>query len=429
MKLSDVLKPLAASLSQTDWTEAALETHLRQRLPPRLSSLAQPLARALKHAFPAGVAPDFAPLLRFLRTRPETGRIFQLAQRLGDIPAPPLMTARFRPDPALATLGLPVLETTAALADWLGLAEGQLVRFADLRALSARSGSHFAPHYRHHLIPKADGRLRLIEEPRPLMKRLQRHILHALLDRVPPHPDAVGFHKGTSCLAGARRHAGEGAVLCFDLADFFPTVSFARIYALFRTLGYPAPVARMLAGLCTAVTPSDILQDPRIAARDLLLGRHLPQGAPTSPALANLAARALDRRLSGLARRLGANYSRYADDLAFSGDRHIIPSLLRAVPEIIREAGFRPNPVKTRIARSGQRQIVTGIVVNRHLNLVRSDYDRLKAILHHLADPADPRRHDRAFLAWLDGSISWAEQVNPTRARSLRNRLDALGLG
>ena len=208
------------------------------------------------------------------------------------------MTVGFRPDAALATLGLPVPETTAALAVWLGLAEGQLVRFAYLRALSARSGSHFTPHYRHHLIPKADGRLRLIEEPKPLMKRLQRHIRHALLDRVPPHPDAVGFRKGTSCLAGAQLHAGEGAVLCFDLADFFPTVSFARIYALFRTLGYPAPVARMLAGLCTAVTPSDILQDPRIAARDLLLGRHLPQGAPTSPALANLAARALDRRLS-----------------------------------------------------------------------------------------------------------------------------------
>ncbi|WP_284163744.1 reverse transcriptase family protein [Frigidibacter sp. SD6-1] len=429
MNLSDVLRPFAASLSQIDWTDLALETHLRQRLPTRLSSIARPLARALKHRFPASVAPDTALLLRFLRTRPEAGRILALAKRLGDIPAPPLLTAGFRPDPALATLGLPALDTTEALADWLGLTESQLVRFADLRGLSAQAASHFAGHYRHHLIPKTDGQFRLIEEPKPLMKRLQRHVLRWLLDRVPPHPDAIGFRKGTSCLTGARRHAGEQAVVCFDLTDFFPTIGFSRVYAIFRTLGYPTPVARALTGICTAVTPDELLQDNRIAARNLLTGRHLPQGAPTSPALANLAARALDRRLAGLARRLGASYSRYADDLAFSGDRHVVPTLLSAVPDIVRETGFRLNPAKTRKAHSGQRQTVTGIVVNRHLNLARPVYDEVKAILHRLSDPADPRRRDPAFLAHLDGRISWAEQVNPARARSLRDRFDALALG
>ena len=196
---------------------------------------------------------------------------------------------------------------------------------------------------------------------------------------------------------------------------------------LFRAIGYPRAVARDLAGLCTTRTPAAVATTPGLPLPANLTGRHLPQGAPTSPALANLCAHALDCRLAGLASVLGANYTRYADDLSFSGDRRIIPILTRAVPAIVAEEGFRPNPSKTRVMLSAGRQSVTGIIVNRHVNVARKEYDRIKAVLHHLARPDDPRRQDPAFLARLCGQIGWVEQVNPARGLRLRTRFDALG--
>ncbi len=353
-------------------------------------------------------------------------RVRAAIRRTGKAPYHLLTPHTFHPHPALADLKLPQLATTPDLADWLSLTPDQLTRFADLRGLSARCPSHFAQHYRHHLQPKRAGGLRLIEEPKPFLKTLQRRILSGMLSYVPPHDAAFGFRAGRNCIQAAAKHAGEAVVISFDLADFFPGIGFARIYALFRTLGYPPQVARALAGLTTAITPPDILQAEGLSARESLTHRHLPQGAPTSPALANLVAHRLDRRLTGLARSVGAAYTRYADDLTFSGDTCIAEILTRAVPQIVREENFRLNPAKTRITRATDRQSVTGIVVNQRANIPRPDYDRLKAVLHHLTRTSDPRRADPAFLARLSGQIAWVEQVNPARGHRLRGRLDGL---
>ncbi len=426
MRLKDAISPIATSLSLLDWNPAAIEAHLVARLPRLLMRLARPLARALTERFPKSAAPDPCVLRDFLASRPEALRIWAIVRKTRRSADFPLDPPRFKPDAGLADAGLPPLATPDELADWLALTPDQLVRFADLRALSAHAASGFAPHYRRHLIPKRDGTLRLIEEPKPLMKRLQRRILHGILDRVPPHPASFGFVRGRCCTQAAAGHAGEEVVLGFDLASFFPGIGFPRIYGIFRTLGYPAAVARALTGICTAVTPHAALADPRLAARDRLTARHLPQGAPTSPALANLAALALDRRLAGLARSLDARYTRYADDLAFSGDRRIAPILLRAVPQIVVQEGFRMNHAKTRHLGRAGRQTVTGLVVNDHLNVPRDAYDRLKATLHRLSDPADPRRADPDFLARLSGRIAWIEQVNPARALRLRLAFESL---
>ena len=426
MRLIDALRPFAASLSQQAWTETAIERHLRARLPARLARIARPLASALVERFPQAVSPDPPIILTFLKDQPETARIWAFVRQTGAQAAFPLGQPGFAPAPALANLGLPSLGTTAELADWLAVTPDQLVRFADLRGLSATTASPFAPHYRHHFVPKRDGTLRLIEEPKPFLKRLQRRILSGILDRVPPHDAAWGFRTGRSCIAAAARHGGEEIVVGFDLADFFPGIAFSRVHSLFRSVGYPAAVARALAGLCSAIVPHDALPDPRIAAREWLRHRHLPQGAPTSPALANLAAYRLDCRLAGLARSLGASFTRYADDLTFSGDHRIAPILTRAVPEIVRDAGFRLNPAKTRLAGRSQRQTVTGLVVNQHVNIPRPEYDRLKATIHRLSDPDDPRRADPAFLASLSGRIAWVEQVSPGRSLRLRAAFDTL---
>ncbi|WP_299842105.1 reverse transcriptase family protein [uncultured Roseovarius sp.] len=422
--------PLAQGLSQQEWAIPDIRHHLEQRLPNHLKKTARALAQDLKQAFPAAKAPDAARLLRYLKGTPKTAPLMAHVKQTGAYPDPPTQPPRFRPVPALADLGLPVLATPDALADWLSLPSLQLTRFADGLGLSARSASPFAPHYRHHLIAKRNGTLRLIEEPKPFLKHLQRKILRGILAPVPPHSSAFGFCTGKSCPQAAARHAGEAMVVSFDLSGFFPSIHQHRVYGLFRSLGYPSAVARHLSGLTTAITPRHVLATPELADRDHLTSRHLPQGAPTSPALANLVGFSLDTRLAGLARSLEATYTRYADDLTFSGDHHIANILQQAVPQIVRDSGFVLNSAKTRVQPAHRRQRVTGLVVNRHLNLPRADYDHLKAVIHHLRTPTDPRRADRAFIDRIAGRIAWLEQVNPPKGAKLRERLaDALQAG
>jgi hypothetical protein len=158
----------------------------------------------------------------------------------------------------------------------------------------------------------------------------------------------------------------------------------------------------------------------------------LPQGAPTSPALANLAAWHLDARLLGLARSFGASYTRYADDLAFSGDEAFarrVKSLLAAVEHIVRDEGFVLNAPKTRVMRRSGCQRVTGIVVNDHINVSRTVFDVLKATLHNCikSGPALENRTGLSdFRAHLNGRITWVENVNPVRAERLRRMFDMI---
>ena len=414
-----IARELATSLALQPWTRDAIAHHLATRLPTKHAGLATPVATDLRTAFPHPFTPRPALLTAALRSNPLLAPVWHEASRLGLRPAPTLDTPQFHPTPAFATLDLPPLATPDDLATHLGLTPAQLIRFSDLRGLSNAQADPFAPHYRFHLIPKPTGGTRLIEEPKPLLKRLQRRLLRTLLDPVPPHPAAHGFTRGRSCAQAAATHAGEAMVVRFDLAHYFTTITGNRLHGLFRCMGYPHAVARHLAGLVTLSTPPHIRE--RLPAQDRATAamRHLPQGAPTSPALANLATYRLDRRLAGLARRIDARYTRYADDLTFSGDAHIAPILARAVPQITAEEGFHLNPAKTRLQPAHTRQTVTGIVVNSHLNTPREAYDLLKATLHRA--PSDPET-----LSRLDGQIAWLESLNPHKGAKLRARWLAL---
>jgi RNA-directed DNA polymerase len=193
-----------------------------------------------------------------------------------------------------------------------------------------------------------------------------------------------------------------------------------------------------LTGLCTTITPVGVID--RLSAvsggeaplRAIYGVRHLPQGAPTSPALANLLTWRLDLRLHGLARRAGANYTRYADDLTFSGPADFAKSPRRfdaAVTKIIGEEGFRVNPAKTRVMPRHARQRVTGVVVNDHCNIDRAGFDTLKAILHNCVRRG-PQSQNRArvpdFRRHLEGRITWVEQVNPQRGAKLRQLFERI---
>jgi RNA-directed DNA polymerase len=308
---------------------------------------------------------------------------------------------------------VPRIDTTGELAERFELDPGQLDWLADVRGLERHVTAERLRNYRYMLLPRAGGPPRVIEKPKLRLKEIQRRILREILVWIPAHPAAHGFVPGRSALTHAARHAATPAVLRVDLEDFFASVTAARVYGIFRTAGYPEAVAHTLTGLCTNACRLDV----PTPLRRRLATPHLPQGAPTSPALANLAAHALDRRLHGL----GATYSRYADDLTFSGG-HRIRGLLPAIAAIARDEGFRVNPRKTRLMSSGGRQTVTGIVVNARANVPRAEYDRLKATLHHAVRDG-PQGLEREQVL---GRIAWVASLNPARGRKLRSTFAAI---
>lgn len=306
---------------------------------------------------------------------------------------------------------VPRIDTVGDLADRLELDPGQLDWLADVRGLE-RTSTGKLRNYTYVRVPRRAGPPRVLERPKARLKEIQRWILRELLAWIPTHDAAHGFVKGRSAHTHAALHVGRKVVVRLDLEDFFAAVSAARVYGIFRAAGYPEAVAHTLTGLCTNVVPTaeSVPEHFRLARR--LATPHLPQGAPTSPALANLAAHALDRRLTGLAREIGATYSRYADDLVLSADHHL-RTPRAAVAEIARDEGFTVNHRKTRTMGRGSRQVVTGIVVNARPNVPRAEYDRLKAIIHR-------GDYDREHVL---GRIAWVEAINPARAAKLRSSM------
>lgn len=337
---------------------------------------------------------------------------------------------------ALEGLRLPRWDTPADLAAWLEIPlerlEWLVGRAHDFR--ETPGDRPISSHYHPLLKPKHLGGLRLIEIPKPELKQVQQRLLSGLLDAIPTHEGVHGFVRGRSAISHAREHAGHAVVMAFDLRDFFNSIGVARIRALWRTLGYAEGVAEALARLTTTRTPlavrERLLDDGGIdfmGARRLA-SRHLPQGAPTSPALANLCAFGLDLRLDGLAWRFGARYSRYADDLVFSGPRELAArsrALQAWVEAIVQAEGFTLHPGKTRRMPAHRRQKVTGIVVNERPNLARDDYDRLRARLHACAGVGC----DSETWIQLQGQVGWACQlVAASRARKLQRMLAAVPL-
>jgi len=339
-----------------------------------------------------------------------------------------------------STWTVPEIVTTAALADHLGLTTAELDWFADLRGLGARAGPGPLRHYDCRWVAKSSGSARLIEAPRPRLKAIQRRLLDELLTPIPPHDAAHGFRAGRSVRTFAGPHVGRRVVLKLDLRDFFPSIGAARVAAIFRTAGYPEPVARALAGLVTSRVPPDAWVHPDAPAhgpeawrlRRIYGSPHLPQGAPTSPALANLCAFRLDARLAGLATSAGANYTRYADDLAFSGgpdfERSVARFHIHALA-IALEEGFAIHPRKTRVMRRGGRQRVAGVVLNARLNVARGDFDALKATLHNCL-VRGPEGQNRAghpdFRAHLAGRVAHVGMLNPEKGRRLREIFDRI---
>ena len=392
----------------------------------------RPLTQRYVDNFGTETRPRYREVAQFLR---EDAGLWRAWAKYAD----ELVVTDVRAEPQLMlptewSRNVPRIESTGDLAKWLGLSPSELRWFADLRGLGYKQHDPRLEHYHYHVLAKRFGTIRLIEAPKPRLKDLQRQILLWVLQKLPAHPAGHGFVKERSIRTFVAPHVGKQVVLRMDIREFFPTFGGVRIQNFFRTLGYPEAVADLLGGICTNATPRAAWKDISRKVSASFLNEmsrfyarpHLPQGAPSSPALANSSFYRVDCRLAGLAKSAGAVYARYADDLAFSGDEKFAESATRFpahVAALLLEEGFRINHRKTRLMRQGVRQQLAGIVANQKLNIRRTEFDRLKAVLTNcirFGPESQNRERHPEFQAQLHGKVSFVEMIHPERGRRLR---------
>jgi retron-type reverse transcriptase len=263
----------------------------------------------------------------------------------------------------------------------------------------------------------------------PKLKRAQRWILDHVLDRVRLHDAAHGFRKQHSIVSNAQPHVGHDVVLNIDLKDFFPTLTYRRIRGAFRGLGYGEAAATIFALLCSEPEVDEVVLDGMtfFVANG---ARKLPQGAPTSPAITNIVCRRMDARLAGAAKKLGFTYTRYADDLTFSGPRNAdTGAMLDRIRFVATAEGFAEHPTKTRVLRKGRRQEVTGVVVNQRLSVDRETLRKFRALLFQIGKdgPAGKRWGASAdVFASAIGYANFVRMVDPARGAPLLARAKEL---
>lgn len=223
-----------------------------------------------------------------------------------------------------------------------------------------------APHrfYRDFRIKKKAGGFRDISEPLPGLKEIQRWVLVEILNKCAVSAYAKAYCPGKSIKDGARFHKSQKQVLALDVEDFFGQTPITRVFSFFHKLGYSRSISGLIANLCC-------------------LHGCLPQGAPTSPALSNLLNRRLDARLAGYCSVRKIRYTRYADDMAFSGEFEP-GELIRFVREVLRSTGYVLNEKKTRLMKPHQRQEVTGIVVNGGMHAPRATRRSLRQSVYYI---------------------------------------------
>ena len=325
----------------------------------------------------------------------------------------------------LQLAGLPLLASPADVATAMGLT------ISKLRWLAFHSDAPTRVHYVSFDIPRKSGGTRRLSAPHQQLAMAQHWILTNILNLVPVHENAHGFIARHSVVTNAKPHQHSSVVINTDLKDFFPSVSLARVDGLFRQMGFSPAVATILALLCTEC-PRQSVRFANTIYHAATGPRALPQGACTSPAISNLIAHRLDRRMSAMALKLGWRYTRYADDLTWSIAEEPSPSVgyvLARVRHIVEDEGFQMNYAKTRVQRRSQQQSVTGVVVNDRLSVARDKIRQIRAILHNAKRTglaAQNKGQHPHFESWLAGMIGWISMVNPAQGQKLLAQFEQL---
>lgn len=258
-------------------------------------------------------------------------------------------------------------------------------------------------HYQEFWMRKRSGGYRMISAPDKDLQAIQSTIYSRILSSVTiVHPAAVGFRCGRSVVDNAAPHLGKRYVLKMDIHDFFGSIRSPRVRQTFKKIGYPENVSKVLGALCC-------------------LHRHLPQGAPTSPALSNIVGYEMDRKLAALAAEYGLTYTRYADDLTFSGDVFPKEQIIPQVKRIIRDEKFEPNHKKTHFMNQSSRKIITGVSVASGVKLTipKSKKREIRKNVYFILTKglAEHQRrigsHDPAYLKRLIGMLCYWRAIEP----------------
>lgn len=315
-----------------------------------------------------------------------------------------------------------------------------------------------AANYKMFDIKKRSGGRRFIHAVNGCLFDVQQFINSELLQKIIPHPASFAFHPSGGIQRCAKKHCEARWLFHFDLKDFFYSVTEMTVYNIFKKLGYSNLLSFELARLCTTTRlPKDFKRvlihsvDSRFLfnLREKIDYPHLekggiigvlPQGAPTSPMLANLAALDLDKDLSEFASQNGFIYTRYADDITISAS-YISPALsigniLQHVIRIIRKSGFLENPDKTRIAGPGSRKIVLGLLVDGpQPRISKQTYKRIDRFLHAIEKygieaVASHEKFESSygFYNHLSGLIAFVKDVDQKRWEEFYNRFIKLNM-
>lgn len=325
----------------------------------------------------------------------------------------------------LRSFQLPILHTAADLAKAMKITIGELRFLAFSRKNSKIS------HYKRFEIPKKTGGYRLISAPMPRLKQAQHWILESILNEVDTHPKAHGCVIGKSIKTNAEPHVNQAVVINQDFQNFFPSITYNRIKGVFLSFGYSHQLATIFALLTSEPKILDItlLGEDYYAQRG---SRFLPQGAPTSPAITNILCRKLDARLDGLAQKLGFTYSRYVDDITFSGGHAQfgkITSILKYSKRIVKEENFKLHPDKLRVMKRNNRQEVTGVVVNEKPNVPKKTLKKFRALLFQIEkDGIEGKFWNKKgnVLAQIDGFANFIYQIDPEKGRIYKARVGAI---
>ena len=251
--------------------------------------------------------------------------------------------------------------------------------------------------YVHDERPKPNGGTRVLLKPRGRLIKIQSQIKRRILDGVPPLPFVHGGIRRRSILTNAAPHVGREVVLALDIKDCFPNISPQKILGVFNELGITGEAAGILVKLTT-------------------FEFQLPQGTKTSPALANLVLRSIDRRLHALAKQHCCSYTRDVDDIVLSGALRLI-KLQGLVHRIICSEGFNLKTQKEVMLQS-EPQVITKLLVNQKINVTRDRRDAIRReVFKQVADA------QTNISASTIGKVRWLESVNPDVGSNLLARI------
>lgn len=294
--------------------------------------------------------------------------------------------------------------------------------------------------YAYYTIRKRNGGYRRIVAPYANLKRVQTWILRNILEQENVSPACNGFVIGRNTLQNAKPHEGKTFIRKFDLANFFESITFQRVYHVFLRIGYSPAVSHDFATICTISVLDDKFKRMPIWKQQVFGDLHnitpvLAQGSPTSPMLANIICNRLDKRLEGYALKHGIQYTRYADDLTFSADdRSDLPSI-SFIRKVISSEHFELNNRKTGTFGINSRQMVTGILVNKKLHLPQQFKRQIYRHLH-FCEKFGPRTHFASVMPdksnardWLYGKIRYVYSIEPEEAEKMFRIADNLDWG